>query len=159
MTYPTTNQFYPQQNNYMYPQYAQAQQRQEQLNQVFANYTYNFTRDRAEAENWPIAPGNTLVFKDQNNMYFYTKSLGYNPNEKPTFVIYKREDCVEPIQQNAETAEQNPLKDELEKYQSSTKLEIDNLRSSIEELKELINQKPSFNNGSNKPYKKGGRDQ
>ena len=59
MTYP--NQYYPQQNNYMYPQYVQAQQRQEQLNQVFANsYTYNFTRDRAEAENWPIAPGNTF---------------------------------------------------------------------------------------------------
>jgi len=162
MNYP--NQFYPQPNNYMgymQPQYQnlQAQQRQEQLNQVFANsYNYNFTRDRAEAENWPIAPGNNLVFRDQNGTHFYTKSLGYGPNEKPIFAVYKREDYVEPVQQNVESVEQNPLKEEFEKYQNSTKLEMDSLRSSIEELKELINQKPSFNNGNNKPYKKGGRD-
>ena len=151
------NQYYPQQNNFMYPQY-----RQEQLNQVYAN-SYNsnciFVKDRNEAEMWQIAPGNKLIFEDQNGINFYVKSLGFNPNDRPIFRVFKREDCVEPVQQqNAEPVEQNLLKDEFEKYQSSTKLEIDNLRTSIEELKELINQKPSFNNGNNKPYKKGGRD-
>lgn len=155
MNYP--NQFYPQNNNFMYPQ----QYRQEQLNQVYAN-SYNsnciFVKDRNEAEMWQIAPGNKLIFEDQNGINFYVKSLGFNPNDQPAFKVYKREDYVEPIQQNVESVEQNPLKEEFEKYQNSTKLEIDNLRSSIEELKELINQKPSFNNGNNKPYKKGGRD-
>lgn len=150
MTYP--NQFYPQNNNFMYPQY-----RQEQLNQVYAN-SYNsnciFVKDRNEAEMWQVAPGNKLIFEDQNGINFYVKSLGFSPNDRPMFKVYKREDYVEPVNENLQ-AEQNPLKDEFEKYQSSTKLEIDNLRTSIEELKELINQKPNFNN---KNYKKGGRD-
>ena len=133
------NQYYPQNNNFMYPQY-----RQEQLNQVYAN-SYNsnciFVKDRNEAEMWQVAPGNKLIFEDQNGINFYVKSLGFSPNDRPVFKVYKRE---------------NPLKDEFEKYQSSTKLEMDSLRSSIEELKELISQnsKPNFN----KNYKKGGRE-
>lgn len=160
MNYP--NQFYPQNNNFMMPQYQNFQQqptRQDQLNQVFNNtYTYTFVQNRGEAERWPVAPGSLLVFADQNGMYYYTKSLSFTPNDKPVFSVFKREDCVESTSTNQTSIEQNPLKDEFEKYQNSTKLEIDNLRSSIEELKELINQKPSFNNGNNKPYKKGGRD-
>ena len=154
MNYP--NQFYPQSNNFMYPQ----QYRQEQLNQVYAN-SYNsnciFVKDRNEAEMWQIAPGNKLIFEDQNGVYFYVKSLGFNPNDRPIFKVYKREDYVEPVQQNVESVEQNPLKEEFEKYQSSNRLEMDLLRSSIEELKELINQnsKPNFNKNYNK---KGGRE-
>ena len=147
MTYP--NQFYPQNNNFMYPQY-----RQEQLNQVYAN-SYNsnciFVKDRNEAEMWQVAPGNKLIFEDQNGINFYVKSLGFSPNDRPVFKVYKREDYVEPVNENLQ-AEQNPLKDEFEKYQSSTKLEMDTLKSSIAELKDLItqNSKPSFN------LKKGG---
>lgn len=151
MTYPTTNQFYPQQNSFMYPQY-----RQEQLNQVYAN-SYNsnciFVKDRQEAEMWQIAPGNKLIFEDQNGVNFYVKSLGFNPNDRPLFKVYKREDCVEPVQSNTEIVEQNPLKDEFEKFKSFNELELSSLRKSIEDLKNSLNQKPSFNN-----HKKGGRD-
>lgn len=148
------NPYYNQPNYYM-PQYQnlQAQQRQEQFDQIYSRpYSYNFVRDINEAKNWPTAPGNHLVFEDQNGMYFYTKSLGFGPNEKPIFVTYKREDFVEQSESNTQTVEQNPLKDQLEKYQSSTKLELDSLKSGIEELKELINQKPHFNNN-----RKGGK--
>jgi len=147
------NPYYNQPNYYM-PQYQnlQAQQRQEQFDQIYSRpYSYNFVRDINEAKNWPTAPGNHLVFEDQNGMYFYTKSLGFGPNEKPIFIVYKREDFVEQSESNTQTVEQNPLKDQLEKYQSSTKLELDSLKSGIEELKELINQRPHFNN------KKGGK--
>lgn len=148
------NPYYNQPNYYM-PQYQnlQAQQRQEQFDQIYSRpYSYNFVRDINEAKNWPTAPGNHLVFEDQNGMYFYTKSLGFGPNEKPIFVTYKREDFVEQSESNTQSVEQNPLKEELEKYQSSTKLELDLLKSGIEELKELINQKPHFNNN-----RKGGK--
>ena len=143
-------------NNYLMPQYQNFQQptRQDQLNQVFNNtYNYTFVHNRSEAEQWPVAPGSLLVFADQNGMYYYTKSLGFAPNDKPVFSVFKREDCVEQTSQNQVSVEQNPLKDELEKYQNSTKLEMDNLKSSIEELKDLItqNSKPSFNQ-----QKKGG---
>lgn len=143
-------------NNYGFNQYQNFQQptRQDQLNQVFNNtYNYTFVHNRSEAEQWPVAPGSLLVFADQNGMYYYTKSLGFAPNDKPVFSVFKREDCVEQTSQNQIPVEQNPLRDELEKYKNSTKLEMDNLKSSIEELKDLItqNSKPSFNQ-----QKKGG---
>lgn len=143
-------------NNYGFNQYQNFQQptRQDQLNQVFNNtYNYTFVHNRSEAEQWPVAPGSLLVFADQNGMYYYTKTLGFAPNDKPVFSVFKREDCVEQTSQNQIPVEQNPLRDELEKYQNSTKLEMDNLKSSIEELKDLItqNSKPSFNQ-----QKKGG---
>jgi hypothetical protein len=120
---------------------------------VFNNtYTYTFVQNRSEAERWPVAPGSLLVFADQNGQYYYTKSLSFNPNDKPIFSVFKREDYVESSNVSSPT-EQNPLKDELEKFQSSTKLEMDNIRSSIAELKDLItqNSKPNFNQ-----QKKGG---
>ena len=54
-------------------------------------YSYFFVKDNSEAFNWPIAPGSLLVFKDQDNIHFYTKSLGYSPYDKPIFEIYTKE--------------------------------------------------------------------
>jgi len=152
MNYP--NQFY-QQPNYM-PQYQnfQAQQRQEQLDQLYARpYSYNYVRDENEARNWPTAPGNHLVFENQNGQYFYTKSLGFSPNEKPVFAIYKREDYVESAQ-TTEQIEQNPLQTEFDNFKNSNQLELEALRKDISDLKEMFkNSKPYFNN-----HKKGGKE-
>ena len=143
--------YYQQPNNYMMPQYQnfQAQQRQEQLNQVFANsYTYNYVKERSEAENWPIAPGNHLVFEDQNGVYFYTKSLGFAPNDRPVFSVFKREGTTqEPVQQEPSKIEQDI---------QSTQNELALLKGDISELKEMLNQlthKPTFDKYN---QKKGG---
>lgn len=151
------NNYYQQPiNPYWQPQYQnfQAQQRQEQLDQLYARpYSYNYVRDENEARNWPTAPGNHLVFENQNGQYFYTKSLGFSPNEKPVFAIYKREDYVEPVQAT-EQIEQNPLKEEFDSFKSSNQLELEALRKDISDLKDLFNSKPYFD----KNHKKGGRD-
>ena len=130
-------QYYQQQVPY---QNYQAQQRQEQLNQVFAStYNYNYVKDRREAEGWPIAPGNHLVFEDQNGLYFYTKSLGFAPNENYVFTVFKKEEQVQP-----------------QRVEEPTRLEteVDSLKGDIAELKKLFeqftaNNKPRFD-------KKGG---
>lgn len=155
------NQYYPNipNNNYMMPQYQAFQQptRQDQLNQAFNNtYTYTFVHNRSEAEQWPVAPGSLLVFADQNGAYYYTKSLGFSPNDKPIFNAFKKEDYVEPVSTNQTIVEQNPLKEEFEKYKSSTEFELTNIKASLDELKDLISQnpKPNFNQ-----QKKGGNRQ
>ena len=56
-----------------------------------AQYAYYFVKDKGEAVNWFIAPGSLLVFKDQDNVHFYTKSLGYSPYDKPIFEVYTKE--------------------------------------------------------------------
>jgi len=61
-------------------------------------YAYFFVKDIGEALNWYIAPGSFLVFRDQDGIHFYTKSLGYSPYDKPVFEVYTKE-----VQQ-----EQNP---------------------------------------------------
>lgn len=150
------NYYQPPVNPYWQSQYQnfQAQQRQEQLDQLYSRpYNYNYVRDENEARNWQIAPGNHLVFENQNGQYFYTKSLGFSPNEKPVFAIYKREDYVESAQAT-EQIEQNPLKEEFDNFKSSNQLELEALRKDISDLKDLINSKPHFD----KNHKKGGRD-
>lgn len=119
----------------------QAQQRQEQLNQVYAStYNYNYVKDRHEAEVWPIAPGNHLVFEDQNGAYFYTKSLGFAPNENYVFSVFKKEEQVQPQSQKMEEP-------------SRLENEVDCLKNDIAELKKLFEQ---FTTNKPKFEKKGG---
>lgn len=133
---------YQQQPYYQQPmpyQNYQAQQRQEQLNQVFATtYNYNYVKDRNEAESWPIAPGNHLVFEDQNGTYFYTKSLGFAPNEQYVFTTFKKEESVQPRISEPKRLES----------------EVDSLKGDIAELKELFKQFTT--NKQQKFEKKGG---
>lgn len=132
-------------NNYQMPAYQnyQAQQRQEQLNQAFSNvYNCIFVRDRSEAENYQIAPGNHLIFEDQNGIFFYTKSLGFAPNDRPVFSVFKRED---------QTRSQEPIKEEPNKYEE----EMNSLRQELLELKDSFKEfttRPTYN----KFDKKGG---
>ena len=117
---------YPQPMPY---QNYQAQQRQEQLDQVFTrSYNYNFVKDVIEAQNWPIAPGNHLVFEDANGLFFYTKSLGFAPNDRPIFTVFKKEQVQQQVVEEP-------------------KSEVDSLKSDIAELKRLFEQftnKPKF---------------
>ena len=42
-----------------------------------------------EARAYPIAPGNSITFKDENQPYVYVKTMGFNQMEQPTFKKYK----------------------------------------------------------------------
>jgi len=72
-----------------------------------------------EAYNWPIAPGNVLVFKDQDNTHLYTKSLG-SPYDKFIFEIYTKDNTnqsCEPTGKNSDDIES--LKDEMSKIKNA----------------------------------------
>lgn len=42
-------------------------------------------RNEMEARNYPIAPGNSLTFKDETAPYIYTKTMGFSQLDRPTF--------------------------------------------------------------------------
>ena len=120
---------YQQQPYYQQPmpyQNYQAQQRQEQFTR---SYNYNFVQDITEAQNWPIAPGNHLVFEDANGTCFYTKSLGFAPNDRPVFMIFRREEQAH-----------------IEEPTS----EVDSLKSDIAELKKAFEQFTNRQKGGGK---------
>ena len=139
------NQYYPQipNNNYMMPQYQNYQNvpRQDSTN-------FSYVRDRAEAEQWPIATGSKLLFEDQGGSYFYIKTLGFGPNDRPLFIAYKKEEY--PVQQ--ETKQDSTLEQEI----NSTKLEMNCVKNDISELKEMLKELTSRPN-YNKYDKKGGK--
>lgn len=50
------------------------------------------TRGSEMVVNYPIGPGNTIIFKDEAAPYIYVKTMGYSPVDKPIIEVYKRED-------------------------------------------------------------------
>lgn len=51
-----------------------------------------------EARNYPVAPGNSVTFKDENAPRVYTKTMGFSQLDRPIFEIYKLVKEVEPMQ-------------------------------------------------------------
>jgi hypothetical protein len=46
-------------------------------------------RSVEEAYNWPVAPGNSLMFKDENSPYVYTKTRSFSQLDQPVFERYR----------------------------------------------------------------------
>ena len=46
-------------------------------------------RSAQEAMNYPVAPGNSITFKDEAQPYVYVKTMGFNQMEQPTFKRYR----------------------------------------------------------------------
>ena len=97
-------------------------------------------RSEDEARNYPIAPGVSMTFKNENAPYIYTKTMGLSQFDRPIFEKYRyeKEASYEPqneplsAQPNENTindlrAEIDDLKarlDALEKPKRATKKEV-----------------------------------
>ena len=65
-------------NPYFQPQYQQPQQ------------TGLVSVPNIEAaRNYPVAPGNSVTFKDENAPYIYTKTQGFSQLDHPVFEKYR----------------------------------------------------------------------
>ena len=55
-----------------------------------------------EARNYPVAPGNSITFKNENAPYVYTKTLGFSQLDQPIFESFRlvKEDDVVFMQDN-----------------------------------------------------------
>ena len=111
------NNFYsPYQNAYNpYQQYQpnfqqqmQNQSNYQQSQQQIQNGGFVSVHNENEARNYPIAPGNSVTFKDENAPYVYTKTQGFSQLDRPVFEKYRlvKEEDYQPqqIAQNAPTS-------------------------------------------------------
>ena len=90
---------------YPYTQPYQVQPVQGQSMQI-QNGGFVSVRSMEEAYNYPIAPGNSITFKDENSPYVYTKTKGFSPLEQPIFEKYrlvKEEDGAQMAQNTPKT--------------------------------------------------------
>lgn len=84
-------------------------------------------RSEQEARNYPIAPGNSITFKDETSPYVYTKTMGFSQLDRPTFDKYKlvKEDSEEVIEPCVNCSD---LKTDIDKLWGA----IDEIRATIE---------------------------
>lgn len=114
---------YPYFNNYQ--PIPQTQQGIPQLGQNMPAQQSPFVtvRSEAEARNYPVGFGNSVMFKDETSPYVYTKTMGFSQLDKPVFEKYRL---------IKEDAEEEPPKKEC--HCENYKDQISNLESQINSL-------------------------
>lgn len=131
--YPNYNQMYLQQQ-------LQSIQQPQQNNQTpqIQNGGFVMVKDVSEAMNYPVAPGNSVTFKNESQPYIYTKTLGFSQLDQPLFEVFK-------LVKEEQNFEKEEIKEEIPiiEYLSideaeKLKTEIENLKTEIGFLREYI---------------------
>ncbi len=74
-----------------YQPYQAVYQPNIQQTQQMQNNGIITVRNKQEAYNYPIAPGNSLTFKNETEPYIYTKTLGFSQLDRPVFEVFRLE--------------------------------------------------------------------
>lgn len=116
-----------------YQQYPQQYQQQQPQQSIQGTGFISVPRMEV-AYNWPVAPGNSLMFKDDNAPYVYTKTRGFSQLDEPVFETYRlvKEDVAAQRQpQQAEPQKQADYSGDINALWEEIKL----LKADIVELK------------------------
>ena len=139
--YPNYNPMYYQQQLQNMQQMNNSQQNIQSSAQI-QNGGFVMVKDINEAMNYPVAPGNSVTFKNENLPYIYTKTLGFSQLDNPIFEKFRLvKEVDEQIEEVVDTTENNVTFVEYVTKEEADNLrtEIDNLRTEINVLKEEIN--------------------
>lgn len=112
-------------NNYPYYPYQQQYQQIQQQPMQIQNGGLVSVRGIDEARNYPVAPGNSVTFKDETSPYVYTKTQGFSQLDRPVFEKYrlvKEEDVSIPV----------------EKTEYALKTDITSLKAEMEEIRKKL---------------------
>ena len=108
--YGQPNPYYQQmQQQQMMQQQAQQQQPQQtaqvQQSPSIQQSGFVLVQSEQEARSYPVAPGNSITFKDESQPYCYVKTMGFNQLDRPTFERYRLVKEDSPVAaQNATTS-------------------------------------------------------
>lgn len=141
--FPATYQPYQYQQYQQYPQYQNFQQMPQQYQnnmqpqqpQQIQNGGFISVHNIQEAINYPVAPGNSVTFKDENSPYIYVKTKGFSQLEEPIFKKFRliEESDTQPQESTTTVTEQAVNYADFAKQ-----AEITALWSEIEMLKKQI---------------------
>ena len=124
--YPNYNQMYLQQQ-------LQSIQQPQQNNQTpqIQNGGFVMVKDVNEAMNYPVAPGNSVTFKNESQPYIYTKTLGFSQLDQPLFEVFK-------LVKEEQNFEKEEIKEEVPIIEYLSIDEAEKLKTEIENLKTEI---------------------
>ena len=144
--FPATYQPYQYQQYQQYPQYQNFQQMPQQYQnnmqpqqpQQIQNGGFISVHNIQEAINYPVAPGNSVTFKDENSPYIYVKTKGFSQLEEPIFKKFRliEESDTQPQESTTTVTEQAVNYADFAKQADVTTLwsEIEMLKKQIAEL-------------------------
>lgn len=139
--YPAYNQYYQQMQNMQ--QLNQPQQNL-QTNPQIQNGGFVMVKDITEAMNYPVAPGNSVTFKNENQPYIYTKTLGFSQLDQPIFETFRLVKEERQIQNNSRIDNEEPELKEVEylsaSYGEEINAEISELKNELDKLKAELNE-------------------
>lgn len=131
MAFNYPNYFYPQQNLQQNLQSVQ-QNLQPQSNMS----GFISVRTEEDARNYPVAPGNSITFMSETEPYVYTKTMGFNQLDRPSFKKYKLVEEAETPQIQAENIKAENLPPEKENAEfERIWSEIDHIKKDIKSIK------------------------
>lgn len=113
---------------------------QQSIQPQIQNGGFISVRNEQEARNYPIAPGNSVTFKDENMPYVYVKTMGFSQLDRPNFEKFRlvKEEEI----QDQQAAQNPPVSNEnlqqTNNVDYAKKDEITALWSEIEALKSKL---------------------
>lgn len=122
------------------------QQSQQSIQQQIQNGGFVSVHNENEARNYPIAPGNSVTFKDENAPYVYTKTQGFSQLDRPVFEKYrlvKEEDYqAQQVAQNSSVSSENENQTNYTEYAKKDEIaalwgEIETLKSKLSEFEKV----------------------
>lgn len=116
---------------YMYPTQMSGTYQQPMQTQQIQNGGLISAPNEQYARTYPVAPGNSVTFKDESSPYVYVKTASFNQMEQPSFKIYKLVEV-----ENGVNPSQNNQPDNSAQY--ATKAEYDELRQAYAQLKDTM---------------------
>lgn len=151
---------YPQYNNMPLPGQGMGQSFPQQMQQGYQSQQSGFIPVPSEevARNYPVGPGNSVTFKNENAPYIYTKTMGFSQLDRPLFEKYKlvREDdtpaeAQAPSEPSKEIETVNAAIDNIKADVDNINVDFDNIKAQIDAmkadidtLKEQIKQRPAY---------------
>ena len=142
--YPNYYQTYQQPRTTTYMQQPQIQPQQSDQGGLIS------VPNEQQARNWPIAPGVSLTFKDENSPYIYTKTMGFSQLDQPIFEKYlvtKEESSLDQNNVVDYSSQINDIESQLSEIKDAYKL----LKNELDEMKNWMRQPfMSSSNGGQK---------
>lgn len=133
MYYQQQNPYYQQNQPVMQQNQQNQQMQQAQQSQQIQQSGFVPVPSEQVARSYPVAPGNSITFKDENAPYCYVKTMGFNQLDQPTFERYRLVKEENPISAvNAPTSESSDGKGKVTDY--ALKSDIEAIRGELDDI-------------------------
>lgn len=119
----TYQQYYPQ---YQIVPQQQQQPQQQQVQQVQQQNGFIPVNSENEARMYPVAPGNSVTFIDENAPYCYVKTMGFSQLDRPKFEKYRL------------VKEEDATQMQLPEVEFAKKTELESLKNELKTMKEKL---------------------